>query len=77
MNDIGIPVIPTCLPSFCTMPERKFMAVQREQELTGVRQPSSICLRAQETSSRTKDIEDEEAMSFFGGSEGDADESQG
>ena len=26
---------------------------------------------------RPKDIEDEEAMSFFGGSEGDADESQG
>jgi hypothetical protein len=26
---------------------------------------------------RPQDIEDEEAMSFFGGSEGDADESQG
>jgi len=26
---------------------------------------------------RPRDIEDEEAMSFFGGSEGDADESQG
>ncbi len=26
---------------------------------------------------RPKDIEDEEAMSFFGGEEGDADESQG
>jgi hypothetical protein len=37
MNDIGIPVIPTCLPSFCTMPERKFMAVQYEQEGAAVR----------------------------------------
>lgn len=26
---------------------------------------------------RPKDIKDDEAMSFFGGSEGDADESQG
>ena len=26
---------------------------------------------------RPQDIEDDEAMSFFGGSEGDADESQG
>jgi hypothetical protein len=26
---------------------------------------------------RTQDIEDEDAMNFFGGSEGDADESQG
>jgi hypothetical protein len=26
---------------------------------------------------RPQDIDDEEAMSFFGGSEGDADESQG
>ena len=39
----------------------------------------AICTRREVVNvvNRPQDIEDEEAMSFFGGSEGDADESQG
>jgi hypothetical protein len=39
----------------------------------------AICTRREVVAvvDRPQDIEDEEAMSFFGGSEGDADESQG
>jgi hypothetical protein len=39
----------------------------------------AICTRHEVVAvvNRPQDIEDEEAMSFFGGSEGDADESQG
>ena len=37
----------------------------------------AICTMREVVADRPQDIEDEEAMSFFGGSEGDADESQG
>ena len=39
----------------------------------------AICTRREVVNvvNRPQDIEDEDAMSFFGGSEGDADESQG
>ena len=37
----------------------------------------TICTMREVVAVRPQDIEDEEAMSFFGGSEGDAEESQG
>jgi len=44
-----------------------------------VRGEDAICVRQDvlATVNRPQDIEDDKAMSFFGGEEGDADESQG
>jgi hypothetical protein len=53
--------------------------VQRNAEFQSMSVGEAICRRREVVNvvNRPQDIEDEEAMTFFGGEEGDADESQG
>jgi len=54
--------------------------VQRNAEFQSMSFGEAICPRREVVNvvvNRPQDIEDEEAMTFFGGEEGDADESQG
>lgn len=53
--------------------------VQRNAEFQSMSVGEAICPRREVVNvvNRPQDIEDEEAMTFFGGEEGDADESQG
>jgi len=53
--------------------------VQRNAEFQSMSVGEAICPRREVVNvvNRPQDIEDEEPMTFFGGEEGDADESQG
>ena len=53
--------------------------VQRNAEFQSMSVGEAICPRREVVNvvNRPQDIEDEKAMTFFGGEEGDADESQG
>jgi hypothetical protein len=63
--------------------EKSLRQARRESDLDDIAQSmdvgEAICTKRDVIAvvDRPQDIEDEEAMSFFGGSEGDADESQG
>lgn len=54
-------------------------ASELEEIFENIRTGDAICTRRQvvDVVDRPQDIEDEDAMSFFGGDEGDADLSQG
>jgi hypothetical protein len=55
------------------------VASELEEVVENVRTGDAICTKRQvvDVVDRPQDIEDEDAMSFFGGDEGDADSSQG
>ena len=55
------------------------VASELEEIVENIRIGDAICAKCQvvDVVDRPQDIEDEDAMSFFGGDEGDADSSQG
>ena len=55
------------------------VASELEEIVENIRTGDAICIKRQvvDIVNRPQDIEDEDAMSFFGGDEGDADLSQG
>jgi len=55
------------------------VASDLEEIVENIRTGDAVCTKRQvvDTVDRPQDIEDEDAMSFFGGDEGDADLSQG